>query len=60
MVLSDKMNTTGGERPLGIERNGTQLEFKVPPGYLGLSVQDKLYSSTATSDTNEQGQHGNQ
>jgi hypothetical protein len=60
LVLSDKLNTTGGDRPLGLERNGTRLVVQVPSGYLGLTIQDKLYPSTATPGTEEQGQHGNQ
>ncbi len=60
MVLSDKMNTTGGDRPIVLERNSSKMEFKVPSGYLWLTIQDKLYPSTATPDAREQGQHGNQ
>jgi hypothetical protein len=36
------------------------LVVQVPSGYLGLTIQDKLYPSTATPGTEEQGQHGNQ
>jgi hypothetical protein len=60
-LYDNKLNTTGGDRPLGIERSGSQLEFQAPPAYqLGISVEDRLYPSTATPDTSEQGQHGNQ